>query len=314
MGLYKKAEQIRKNDKTGIDYQKEIDTSGFLSSNRSRKMENISFTGPEAGIALSTLVAFSDDNPSPEELAVMRKYYKYEDAESFQGKVDAGGFKFPEDLNSFEPIIIKTLKEQDKDFQLRTLAVALVLAHSDGVFDQNEMAVLNKFCLGLELSLSDADFFSKNKLKELDEINGYNDFKQKDINKFLSNIIIEFTIEEAGAALAILVGLSDDDPSDEEAAVMREYYSVPLVSSLIAKIAETGNQYPEGLSDTKTSIFKALARADRNLQKKYLAIAYKVAGADGIFDEAEIELIQEYCIEYGIGIAELKDYFKADMA
>jgi len=111
---------------------------------RSRRMENIELTGPEAGIALSALVAFSDDNPSEEEAAVMRKYYRFEDAESFRNKVDASGYRFPEDLSAFEPKILETLKKQDMDFQLRTLAVSLILAHSDGVFDQNEMTILNR--------------------------------------------------------------------------------------------------------------------------------------------------------------------------
>jgi len=275
-------------------------------------MENINLTGPEAGIALSTLVAFSDDNPSAEEVAVMRKYYKFEDAESFQNKVDSAGFKFPDDFSALEPVIMETLKNEDKDFQLRTLAVSLVLAHSDGVFDQNEMNVLNRFCIGLELSLSDADLFSKKRLKEIDEVTGYNDLKELD--NLLTNLDIELTVEEAGAALAILVGLSDDDPSDEEAAVMREYFSVQVISSLMAKVTDSGNKYPEALVSTKESIFTALRQADRDLQKKYLAIAYKVAGADGVFDESELALIQEYCVEYGIGIVELKDYFKADIA
>jgi tellurite resistance protein len=117
-------------------------------------------------------------------------------------------------------------------------------------------------------------------------------------------------VEEAGAALAILVGLSDDDPSDEEAAVMREYFSVQVISSLMSKVADSGAEYPEVLISTKEIIFKALSRAERDLQKKYLAIAYKVAGADGVYDESELELIQEYCEEYGIGMVELKDYFK----
>ena len=275
-------------------------------------MENLNLTGPEAGIALSTLVAFSDDNPSPEAVAVMRKYYKFEDAESFQNKVDSAGFKFPADFSTLEPLIMETLKNEDKDFQLRTLAVSLVLAHSDGVFDQDEMNVLNRFCMGLELSLSDADLFSKKRLKEIDEVTGYSDFNKLD--NLLSNLDIELTIEEAGAALSILVGLSDDDPSEKEASVMREYFSVQVISSLMGKVTDSGNKYPEALKSTKTSLFKTLRRADSNVQKKYLAIAYKVAGADGVIDDAELGLIQEYCMEYGIGIVELKDYFKADIA
>ena len=276
-------------------------------------MENIDLTGPEAGIALSTLVAFGDDNPSDEEAAVMRKYYKYDDAESFQNKLTAVGYKIPNDFSVIEPKILETLKQQDKDFQLRTIAVALVLAHSDGVFDQNEMNVLNKFCSGLELSLYEADLFSKNRLKEIDEVTGYNDYKDESTETAL-NLDIEFTIEEAGAAFSILVGLIDDDPSDEEAAVMREYFSVQVISSLMGKVANSGIEYPEVLISTKEIIFRVLARAERDLQKKYLAIAYKVAGADGVYDESELELLQEYCEEYGIGMVELKDYFKTTIA
>ncbi len=272
-------------------------------------MENLNLTGPEAGIALSTLVAFSDDNPSEEEAAVMRKYYKYEDAESFQNKLDSAGYKFPENISGLEPKILEALKKQNKDFQTRTLAVALVLAHSDGIFDQNEMTMLNRFCSVLELSLHDADMFLKNRLKEIDEVTGYNDYKD-DITEINLNMGIEFTIEEAGAALAILVGLSDDDPSDKEAAVMREYFSVQVISSLMSKLADSGIEYPDGLIKTKDIIFAVFSRAERDLQKKYLAIAYKVAGADGVYDEAELSLIQEYCEEYGIGMVELRDYFK----
>ena len=219
-------------------------------------MENIELTGPEAGIALSTLVAFSDDNPSEEEAAVMRKYYKFEDAESFQNKLDAVGYKFPNDLPGIEPKILETLKKEDKSFQLRTIAVALVLAHSDGVFDQNEMNMLNKFCRGLELSLHEADLFSKNRLREIDEVTGYYDYKD-DRTEITLNLDIEFTVEEAGAALSILVGLSDDDPSDEEAGVMREFFTVPVISSLMSKVADSGVEYPEALISTKKIIFTA---------------------------------------------------------
>ncbi len=276
-------------------------------------MEKIELTGSEAGIALSTLVAFSDDNPTIEETAVMRKYYKFEDAESFQNKLNEAGYKFPENLIDLEPKILDTLKKQDKDFQLRTIAVALVLAHSDGVFDQNEMNMLNKFCMGLEISLHDADLFSKNRLKEIDETIGYNDYKDA-IPEINLNMDIEYTAEEAGAALSILVGLSDDDPSEEEAGVMREDFSVQVVSSLMSKLSDSGIEYPDGLIQTKDIIFTVLSRIERNLQKKYLAIAYKVAGADGVYDESELSLIQEYCEEYGIGLVELRDYFKADIA
>ncbi len=140
-------------------------------------MEKIDLTGPEAGIALSILVAFSDGNPTAEETAVMQRYYKFEDIDTFQNKLAAVTSKFPDDLSALEPKVLETLKKQDRNFQLRTISVALILAHSDGVFDQEEMNILNKFCSELELSLYEADMFSKNRLKEIDEITGYNDYE-----------------------------------------------------------------------------------------------------------------------------------------
>ena len=94
---------------------------------------------------------------------------------------------------------------------------------------------------------------------------------------------------------------------------MREFFSVPVISSLMSKLADSGIEYPDGLIKTKEIIFKVLSRAERDLQKKYLAIAYKVAGADGVYDDTELSLIQEYCEEYGIGMVELKDYFKTSV-
>ncbi len=270
-------------------------------------MEKINLTGPEAGIALSTLVAFSDDNPSEEEGTVMRRYYRREDAGHFQQKLEEAGYSYPADLSSLFPVIIETLKKSSRDFQLRSLAVGYLLARADGVFDQNEMNLLSKAGKELGLSLYEAKVFAETRLKEIDETTGYEDFR----DTAGPGVELDLSLEEAGVALSILVGFSDDDPSEAEAGVMREYFSTESVTSLLKKMEAEGLSYPDALFDTKKSIFKALSKVSRDDQLRMLAIAYRVAGADGKIDEMELGLIEEFCEEFVIGLAELKSYFKA---
>ncbi len=270
-------------------------------------MKNLNLTGPEAGIALSALVAFSDDDPSEEEGAVMRKYYRSEDAESFQKKLEDAGYTYPSDLSSLFPVLIDVLKTTTREFQLRSLAVGYLLAGADGVFDQNEMNLLNKAGSDLGISLYEAKVFAESRLKEIDETTGYEDFRD---GKY-SGPILDLTLDEAGVALSILVGFSDDDPSDAEAGVMREYFSAETVTSFLEKMKASGLAYPEALLDTKESIQNAFSRASRGDILRILAVGYKVAAADGTVDEMETGLLKEFCEAFVIGFAEVKEYFKA---
>ena len=270
-------------------------------------MEKINLSGPEAGIAFSTLVAFSDDNPTEEEGTVMRKYYRSSDAESFQKKFEAAGYSYPSDLSSLLPDIIASLKGTGRDFQLRTVAVAYLLALADGNFDQKEMSLLSKTAAELGFSLYEAKVFAEERLREIDEVSGYEDFRDGKADLPLINL----TLEEAGAALSILVGFSDDDPSDAEAAVMREYFPPESITSLLEKLKAAGVVYPDSLHETKASIKKAFSSESRDDQLRMLAIAWKVAGADGTIDELEAGLIQEFCEEFVIGLSEVAEYFKA---
>ncbi len=270
-------------------------------------MKKIDLTGPEAGIGLSALVAFSDDNPSEEEGTVMRKYYRSSDAESFQQKLEDAGYTYPSDLSSLFPVIIDVLKTTSTDFQKRSLAVGYLLAKADGVFDQNEMNLLNKAGSALGISLYEAKVFAESRLKELDETTGYEDFK----SGVLEGPDLDLSLDEAGVALSILVGFSDDDPSDAEAGVMREYFTPETITSFLEKMKASGLVYPDALLDTKKSIYRAFSRSARADILRMLAVGYKVAAADGTVDEMEIGLIKEFCEEFVIGLSEVKEYFKA---
>ncbi len=270
-------------------------------------MEKININGPEAGIALAALVAFSDDNPSDEEGMVMRQYYRSDDAESFQKKLEAAGYKYPLDLSSLYPVIIDVLQTTTKEFQLRCLAVGYLLAKADGTFDQNEMNLLNKAGSSLGISLYEAKVFAETRLKEIDETSDYEDFRDETDK----GPDLELTLEEAGIALSILVGFIDDDPSDAEAGVMREYFSTETITSFLEKMKASGLSYPDALPDTKKSIYATLSGSPREDALRMLAIGYKVAAADGTVDEMEISLIKEFCEEFVIGLAEVKEYFKA---
>ncbi len=282
-------------------YKKALETYG------GEYMGKIDLSGPEAGIAFSTLVAFSDDNPSEEEGAVMRKYYRSGDAESFQKKLEAAGYNYPSDLSALMPEIMEALKNTSRDFQLRTVAVGYLLAKADGNFDRREMSLLSSTAGELGFSLYDAKIFAEERLKEIDEVSGYEDFREPEDG----SSALDLTLDEAGAALSILVGFSDDDPSDAEAAVMREYFRAESVTSLMEKLEKEGVEYPASLHKTKAAIRKAFEKASRDDRLRMLAIAWKVAGADGNIDELEKGLIEEFCGEFVIGLSEVRDYFKA---
>ena len=55
----------------------------------------LELTAPEAAVALAALVPFCDDDPSEAEGVVLRKYYRFETAESLQEKLSAAGYNYP---------------------------------------------------------------------------------------------------------------------------------------------------------------------------------------------------------------------------
>ena len=269
------------------------------------KKSALELTKVEAGILLSALVSFSDDDPSEEEGVILRKYYRFSDAESAQHKLEKAGYFYPKDLLEADPVILSVLKEADQEFKLRTLAVAWLLARADGNVDQSEMMLLSRYAAELGAALGDAKQYADLYLKEIDESGGY----FEETTGFRHREEISLLPEEAGIAVATLVAFSDDDPTDAEAGIIREFYSYDAVANLQKKMTVAGYNYPEELTEMKSAVLKGLAGGDRSAILKMLAIAYKVALADGDADEDEVMVLREYCEEFCIGLSELKLYF-----
>lgn len=277
-------------------------------TNMANKKEEISFTEAEAALMLSTLVAFSDDNPSESEGVVLRKYYRHETAESAQNKLEEAGYLYPNDLNDLIPTILEDLKNSDEGFQLRTIAVALLLAEADGSIDGNEIAMLNTFAGELGISLADARIYADTSLKEIDETGKYH------VTEAAPEVreTLDLSVAEATVLLAGIISFADDDPSDAEAAVIREHFSETIVASALKKMEEAGYRYPDDLAATAPSISATLDQFNRANQLKALAVAYQTASADGTVDREETKLINDLCERYLIGPAEVKQYFSAN--
>ena len=269
--------------------------------------KEIQFTEAEAALMLSTLVAFSDDNPSESEGVVLRKYYRHETAENAQTKLEAAGYLYPNDLNDLIPTITEELKKADETFQRRTIAVALLLAEADGQIDANEIAMLNTFAGELGISLADARIFADTALTEIDETGRYHSSKEVSA----THDTIDLSLGEATVLLAGIVSFADDDPSEAEAAVIRDHFSESIVAAALKKMEAAGYRYPDDLSDTAPSISATLDQFNRQNQLRALAIAYQTAAADGSVDPEETKPIYDLCERYLIGPAEVKQFFSA---
>jgi tellurite resistance protein len=267
----------------------------------------IIFTEAEAALMLVTLVAFADDDPSPEEGVLLRKYFLLETAESVQKKLTAGGYRYPDDLTEVEQYFLPVLQNAQKNFQLRTMAVALLIADADGETDFDEIAMLNRYSFALALSLGEAEKYARESLKEIDERKDYDNSLPANEEKG----DVPLTLEEAGVALAAWVGFADDDPSEKEIGVIRNQFNLEVVQDLPSKMEKYGYRYPEDLPLLRKNIQETLAKAGRDFQLKILGIAYKVAAADGTLDPREIALIKDFCEEFLIGFREVKEYFLA---
>jgi hypothetical protein len=268
--------------------------------------KTIDFSIPEAALTLTAVISFSDDDPSESEGAVLRKYYRHATALAVQRKLEESGYLYPGDIHETEQYFLPVLLEADRNFQLRTMAAALELAKADGVIDQNEMTLLNRYCVTFGFGIFEAERYGKTRLREIDEVHDYHDAddSEEDVRE------INLSVEEAGIALATIVAFSDDDPSDSEIGIIREYFSFGNAESLQKKMKDAGFVYPDELPKIKPAIKKALDEVSREVQIKTLAIGYKAAKADGRIAPEELAIIKGYCQEYVIGIAELVNYFR----
>ncbi|MBN2510211.1 MAG: TerB family tellurite resistance protein [Spirochaetales bacterium] len=269
-------------------------------------MTTLTLSGPQAGLLFSALIAFSDDQLSDQEGVVMRKYYRYRDAADLEEVLHKAGFEYPRDLEILKPHIITALKEAGREYAVRAVAVGLKLAASDGSFDRQEMALLQHFARDLDIPLGEAEDYARTALREVDDGTDYLSGAA-----FSPAMEIGLGLKDAALALCTLVAFSDDDPSEAEAAVLRDFFTEEEVLSVQKKFTDAGMTYPDDLPTVKADILSAFLDAGRSLQLKYLAVAYKTALADGRAEAEELALIKEFCEELYIGIKELKDYFTA---
>ncbi|MFP4378240.1 MAG: TerB family tellurite resistance protein [Spirochaetales bacterium] len=275
---------------------------------------SIDLTPSEAAVGLAALVSFADDEPSEAEGVVLRKYYRHATAESFQFKLEAAGIAYPSDLRRLEEPIVAALKSGPAEFRLRTTAVSLALALADGRADQQEMALLTRVAAALEVEMSEAQAALTAGIPELDETVNEESAAGVAVETNPVPDSLELTFSEAGIALAAWVGFSDDDPSDEETAIIREHFGVQKVTDFLSKLEAMGLDYPTALSYLDKAIMWTLTRAARSEQLRSLSIAYAVANADGEEEPEEMTIINRYCEEFGIGLGELREYFKTSIA
>ncbi len=275
---------------------------------------SIDLTPSEAAVGLAALVSFADDEPSEAEGVVLRKYYRHATAESFQFKLEAAGIAYPSDLRRLEEPIVAALKSGPAEFRLRTTAVSLALALADGRADQQEMALLTRVAAALEVEMSEAQAALTAGIPELDETVNEESAAGVAVETNPVPDSLELTFSEAGIALAAWVGFSDDDPSDEETAIIREHFGVQKVTGFLSKLEAMGLDYPTALSYLDKAIMWTLTRAARSEQLRSLSIAYAVANADGEEEPEEMTIINRYCEEFGIGLGELREYFKTSIA
>lgn len=267
----------------------------------------LDLTVPEAALMLTIIVSLADDDPSEEEAVVLRKFYRRKTALSLEEKLTQSGVKYPENIMELEPEILNVLGSTKRAFIMRTLAVCLKVAEADGVVDQNEMNLLNKYCDHFKMTMFEVETFGRMKLKELSEVLGYGSLE--DLSDFEIPIEIELSPPEAGLALTTWVAFSDDNPTDEEMAVVREFFGEKDAADLIGKMKEINLNFPAEIPRLKSSISDALGKMRRDDQLKTLAIAYRTAGADGSVDPEEQNILDGFCEEFTIGLGELRRFF-----
>lgn len=267
----------------------------------------LDLTEPEAALLATTLVSFADDDPSEAEGVVLRTYYRLDTAESAQAKLTAAGVSWPSDLAAAEPQILNVLKDADERFRLRTVAAAWKVAQADGTIDQREMTTLNRIAGALGIALADGAAYADSDLREIDETGSYHD------NPPLSVAAqpVAFTADEATFVLAAEVSFADDDPSDAEVAVIREHCGAEVAASAMARMADAGYSYPDDLAVVRGEALRALGAVSRDHQVRSLAVAWATAEADGTVVADELALMRELCEHYVIGLAEVRQYFRA---
>jgi uncharacterized tellurite resistance protein B-like protein len=292
-----------------------------MEEERRKHMERITLelSAPEAAVALAALVSFCDDNPSEAEGVILRKYYRFATAQSLQDKLERAGYGYPTDLPAAEETIVRAIASAPRAFKIRTLAVAWTLALADGHVDQHELRLLSRYAEALGVGLAEARLVAEAGLPEIDELvedeletvgPSAGDDQASQINPAL---LPELSPVEAGIALACWAGFADDDPSDAEAAVVRDHFRANEVEQFITMLGEHGYAYPQMLPALEPAILRTLRRLCRDEQVRLLAISHRVAVADNQVSTEELSIIKRYCEELAIGLAEVTSYFRSSI-
>jgi len=253
----------------------------------------LSFGTDEAALVLSSMVAAADDDPSEAELAVLRDRLPRALAPALEARLAAAGLSWPADLPSLAEAALGGLESAPEAARLQVLSVVLEVALADGRVDQEELRLLARFASRLGVGLSDVDAYRASLARGGQ---GAAD----------PAAALALGPREAGAALAALVAAADDDPSDAELALLREYCSARDYESLIEKLAAAGLAWPSGLPKAAPAIRRGLAALDRRGRLAYLTLAYRVALADGEAEAAEMAILEGFCADFLVGVGELK--------
>ena len=119
---------------------------------------------------------------------------------------------------------------------------------------------------------------------------------------------IGMTAPEAALILTAIISLADDNPSEEEAIVLRKYYKAETAGTLEEKIEKSGLKYPEDIMDFEKEALDVLSGADAVFVKRTLSVCLKIAESDGTVDQTEFNLLNKYCDQFDLTIYELEQF------
>jgi tellurite resistance protein len=262
------------------------------------------FTAPEAGLLMAAAVSIADDDPTEAESIVLRKFYGREIAEGLEARLRESSLRWPYDRAELESSALARLAEEPAAFRLRSAAIALELAMADGVADQEEQRLLARYAAALGLGMAEIDDYRRRSLRESEA--GEETRAAAEPGLPSPPLELDLSVLEAAAALSLLVAASDDDPSEAEAAVLRDYCPASAAESLVAKLEKAGGAWPGDLARCKASLIRCLRELRRDVALTCLTLAYRTATADGVVDPRERALIAEFCDALMVGIGELE--------
>lgn len=267
-------------------------------------ISHLALDEPQAGLLLAASVCVADDELSPAEAVVLRKYFTRATATALGSLLEGAGARLPRDLPGLEPAILACLKGASEASRLWSLAVALELALADSRVDQEELRLLARYASALGLGMAEIERYRSGSLRESEAGAPFSPAPPPPAP--LPPLALELSPREARAALVTLVAAADDRVSEAELAFIREYCSLSDFEGLTQRLKAAGGAWPGDLGRCQASILGSLRGMDRKLQLGNLVLAYRTALADGAPDPGELRLIKEFCEALQIGFGELE--------